>query len=63
MKNKLKALFDYQKFEQNERLARLIEDTVNRTSGKMTELDDDDLTMVNAAGVPMSTKRDIKFND
>lgn len=37
---KLTALFDYQRFERNERLQALIEDTENRC---MNALSDDDL--------------------
>ena len=47
MENKLKALFDYQKFEKNEHLQKIIADTENYY-GK--ELDDNDLFFVNAAG-------------
>ncbi|MCR4925710.1 MAG: hypothetical protein K5917_05415 [Clostridiales bacterium] len=44
---KVEALFDYQRFEGNSRLAKLIEKTENRYN---SELDDDDLDFVNAAG-------------
>ena len=44
---KLTALFDYQRFERNERLQALIEDTENRC---MNALSDDDLEWVSAAG-------------
>ena len=44
---KLTALFDYQRFERNERLQALIEDTENRC---MNVLSDDDLEWVSAAG-------------
>ena len=47
MENKLKKLFDYQRFEQNERLEKLIWETEGRYT---KELSDDDLTLVNAAG-------------
>ena len=47
MENKLKKLFEYQKFEQNERLAKLIAETEARQA---TEISDDDLEMVAAAG-------------
>ena len=49
MEKKLKALFDYQRFEKNERLEKLIRETENRYAG---ELSDDDLSLVNAAGEP-----------
>ena len=44
---RLTALFDYQRFERNERLQALIEDTENRC---MNALSDDDLEWVSAAG-------------
>ena len=44
---KLTALFDYQRFERNNRLQALIEDTENRC---MNALSDDDLEWVSAAG-------------
>lgn len=47
MENKLKNLFEYQKFEQNERLAKLIAETEARQTA---ELSDDDLELVAAAG-------------
>ena len=47
MKNNLKSLFDYQRFEKNEHLEKLIGESENRCA---KELSDDDLTLVNAAG-------------
>ena len=47
MEQKLKKLFDYQRFAQNEKLAKLIQDTENRYAA---ELSDDDLSFVSAAG-------------
>lgn len=47
MERKLKSLFDYQKFEKNSRLEKLISETENRYA---RELSDDDLSFVNAAG-------------
>ena len=47
MEQKLRRLFDYQKFQENPKLAELIADTVDRYA---TELTDDDLSLVNAAG-------------
>ena len=47
MENKLIRLFEYQKFEQNERLAKLIAETEARQAA---EISDDDLEMVAAAG-------------
>lgn len=49
MENKLKQLFEYQKFAQNERLAKLIAETEARQAA---ELSDDDLALVAAAGEP-----------
>ena len=47
MERKLKSLFDYQNFEKNPRLEKLISETENRYA---RELSDDDLSFVNAAG-------------
>ena len=47
MEKKLKKLFDYQRFEKNERLEKIIEETESRYKG---ELSDDDLAFVAAAG-------------
>ena len=49
MEKKLKALFDYQRFEKNERLAKFIGETESRYA---KELSDDELSLVNAAGEP-----------
>lgn len=49
MEKKLKKLFDYQRFEKNERLEKIIEETESRYA---QELSDDDLSLVNAAGEP-----------
>lgn len=54
MENRLKALFDYQKFENNESLNALIMETQARLG---TELSDDALSMVSAAGdIPLQNK-------
>ncbi len=47
MEKKLRSLFDYQRFENNKGLERLIRDTESRYS---KALNDDDLFSVNAAG-------------
>ena len=47
MEKKLKKLFDYHRFEKNERLEKIIEETESRYKG---ELSDADLSLVNAAG-------------
>ncbi len=47
MENKLKRLFEYQKFERNERLAQLITETEMRQAA---EISDDDLEFIAAAG-------------
>lgn len=47
MENKLKKLFDFQRFEQNSELSSLIAQTHARSS---KALSDDDLDLVNAAG-------------
>ncbi len=48
MENKLKRLFDYQKFEKNANLEHVIQDSVERSSRMLS---DDDLEMVAAAGI------------
>ena len=47
MENILKNLFDYQKFENNENLDRIIKDSRDRHSVKLS---DDTLYLLNAAG-------------
>ncbi len=50
MKN-IRKLFDYQRFEENERLSSLIRRTESKYLGSSRqELDEDDLFFVNAAG-------------
>lgn len=46
MEKKLKRLFDYQRFERNEHLEKLI----SKTESRARELSDEDLSFVNAAG-------------
>lgn len=47
MEKRLKALFDYQRFEKNPRLADIVEQTESRCK---IELSDEELFFVNAAG-------------
>ena len=47
MERKLKALFEYQRFEGNAALARLIAETEERAADALS---DEDLFLVNAAG-------------
>ena len=47
MEKKLKKLFDYQRFEQNAKLEKLILETENRYA---KELSEEDLSLVSAAG-------------
>lgn len=49
MGDRLRSLFDYQKFEQNNKLGKLIEETESRYG--MKALSDDDLEFVAAAGL------------
>ncbi len=49
MENKLKSIFEYQRFENNGRLARMIAETEERYLA--TELSDEELFFVNAAGI------------
>lgn len=63
-KAKLKSLFDYQHFEENSRLRKVIDDTHRRLEA--LELTDDDLDLVAAAGVqdePKSKKPGDKPHD
>ena len=55
----MKALFDYQRFEKNADLAKLILQTKNRYD---RELSDEDLSLVNAAG-EAEISGGIIFND
>ena len=48
MENKLKQMFNYQRFENNPRLAKMIDEA---EGGRIFELSDDDLSMINAAGI------------
>lgn len=52
MRDRLKSLFDYQKFEQNNKLGELIEETENQYEMRM--LSENDLGVVAAAGMPDS---------
>lgn len=47
MEEKLKRLFDFQKFEKNEKLSALIEETQKRYA---EELSEEDLEQISAAG-------------
>ena len=49
MEQKIKTLFDYQRFENNPRLGKLIAETESRYA---VELSDEELFMVAAAGEP-----------
>ena len=49
MEGKLRGLFEYNRFSENARLSKLIEETDSRYG---TELSDNDLLLVNAAGEP-----------
>ncbi len=49
MEKKLKMLFDYQRFEKNAKLEKLISETQDSFA---KELSDDELLFVNAAGEP-----------
>lgn len=44
--NKLKKAFDFQKFEQNAHLAKLIQETEHRTNRDAYAMDDDELDAV-----------------
>ena len=51
LERKLKALFDFQKYEQNADLQKVIDRVHVRYNSKAQLLDDDDVEFVNAAGV------------
>ena len=51
MERKLKALFDFQKFEENADLQKVIDRVHARYNSRAQLLDDDDVEFVNAAGV------------
>lgn len=54
MENRLNKLFEFQKFENNSRLAKLIQETESRYG---SALSDDDLDIVSAAGeIPVKNK-------
>lgn len=50
MEKKLFNLFDFQRFENNSKLAAIIDDVESRYSDGIYSLSDDDLGFVNAAG-------------
>ena len=57
MEEKLKQLFDFQRFERNPRLERMMAETRERWG---TELSDDDLELVNAAGeIPVQEQKNV----
>lgn len=50
MENLLKKLFDFQRFQGNERMETLISETEKRYGGEREGLPDEELDFVNAAG-------------
>ncbi|MDO4483431.1 MAG: hypothetical protein Q4C54_03055 [Clostridia bacterium] len=56
MDKKLRGIFNYQSFSPDSRLSSLINDTMSRYSAG-TELSDDDLMFVNAAGSPEQARQ------
>ncbi len=65
MERKLRALFDFQKYEQNADLQKVIDRVHARYNSKAQLLDDDDVEFVNAAGVqdPGMKKKSLLKND
>lgn len=57
MEEKLKILFDYQRFRRNERLEKLIE---SYDAGTAVALSVEDLSLVNAAGSPEISRKDME---
>ena len=62
MENMLKRVFDYQSFFQNRRLSAMIEDVENRYR-ELAGLDDEDLSLVSAAGDTDITNKLLENND
>ncbi len=58
MENRLKQLFEYQKFEQNPNLEKVIRETEMRYP---EELSEDELEMVSAAGIQHTMQQE-EFN-
>ncbi len=58
MEKRLRALFDFQRFEGNSELQDVIDDVHARYAGR--ELDLDEMEMVNAAGSPEMQKNNKK---
>lgn len=58
MENKLRNLFDYQRFEQNDNLKKLIDDTHRRM--RITVISDDLMRNISAAGDPSTNIELIK---
>ena len=56
MEERLKLLFDFQRFEGNERMKKLISETENRNR-KMQALTDEELSLINAAGEPFRPQK------
>ncbi len=60
MEKTLKALFDFQRFSGNSRLAEIISDTEKRYDNTLS---DDDLENVSAAGEPFPPKKTEENSD
>ncbi|MCQ2081227.1 MAG: hypothetical protein MJZ11_06170 [Lachnospiraceae bacterium] len=58
MDEKLKQLFDFQKFENNAKLSKIIKETEDRYD--VEELDEDDLLNISAAGTDAKLFRSSK---
>ncbi len=57
-KTGLKLLFDYQRFEQNSALQRMIDDSLGRYDSNPVPIDDDALEMVAAGFADMRERKD-----
>ncbi len=57
-KTSLKLLFDYQRFEQNSALQRMIDDSLGRYDSDPVPIDDDALEMVAAGLSDMRERKD-----
>ena len=59
MENKLARLFDYQKYEPNDKLSSIIKDVEARYPDDIKAMSDDELSMLSAAGIikPTETRK------
>ena len=56
MENKLARLFDYQKYEPNDKLSSIIKDVESRYPDDIKAMSDDELSMLSAAGIIVGSR-------